>query len=322
MFECVVTTYYDLTTKSCERITNEVVCTAESFKTELAFCGDLIIGADCDRTVRAVGTRSSLSKFIRDLEYNVTNPISDHLKNCEKIRNLIQIRNRKLFESKQDNNTAKDEFNKIDSRVFEWLFILEEYRGDILDSLLQTIKYLEYEFFASFAHTVASVLPQRMEFRPLVEMTPKQLETQLAVEQDASSENAQTRQDYSKRIVEKSTNSSVCVDFLSLSSLLAQGFQENEARKALKATNNDTQAALDLLVNTPNNVRLPTTLARLQRLRELRKKLALRKTTDGEQVRDACATPLVDLQGATSVTPLVDITDACSLPPMEDLLFG
>ena len=49
-----------------------------------------------------------------------------------------------------------------------------------MDSCLQTLKYLQYEFFATSAHSISGVLPARMEFRPMVEMTPEHLEAQAA----------------------------------------------------------------------------------------------------------------------------------------------
>lgn len=36
--------------------------------------------------------------------------------------------------------TAKIAFDDVDRPVFEWLLMLEEYKGDIYDSLLQTLK--------------------------------------------------------------------------------------------------------------------------------------------------------------------------------------
>lgn len=44
----------------------------------------------------------------------------------------------------------------------------------------RTLKYLQYEFFATSAHSISGVLPVRMEFRPMVEMTPEHLEAQVA----------------------------------------------------------------------------------------------------------------------------------------------
>ena len=70
---------------------------------------------------------------------------------------------------------AYENFRAVDDELFEWLQILECYKCDIYDSLLQTLKYLQYDFFAGAAHAVAAVLPRRMEFRPMIEMTPQQL---------------------------------------------------------------------------------------------------------------------------------------------------
>ena len=46
----------------------------------------------------------------------------------------------------------------------------------------RTLKYLQYEFFATSAHSISGVLPARMEFRPMVEMTPEHLEAQVPTE--------------------------------------------------------------------------------------------------------------------------------------------
>jgi len=84
--------------------------------------------------------------------------------------------------------SAKMDFQDVDKHIFEWLYILEEYRGDILDSCLQTLKYLQYEFFATSAHAISVTLPSRMEFRPMVEMTPEHLEAQVEMELQKSEE--------------------------------------------------------------------------------------------------------------------------------------
>ena len=75
--------------------------------------------------------------------------------------------------------SALKEFKEVDDVLFEWLQMLESYKGDVYDSLLQTLKYLQYEFFAGAAHAINGVLPKRMEFRPMVEMTPQQLQPQV-----------------------------------------------------------------------------------------------------------------------------------------------
>ena len=197
--------------------------------------------------------------------------------------------------------SAKLAFHEVDKHIFEWLYILEEYKGDILDSCLQTLKYLQYEFFATSAHSISGVLPVRMEFRPMVEMTPEHLEAQVemalqeAEEQlndGAASPNVVT--DFSSRLIEKlakdnknkpaeglnSANDdspAVPVDPLSLSSLLSQGFDEGPARQALRKFQNNTQAALDFLIGggeeeqEEEQVRLPVTVRRVHRLRARRK---------------------------------------------------
>ncbi|PFH38592.1 UBA/TS-N domain-containing protein [Besnoitia besnoiti] len=78
--------------------------------------------------------------------------------------------------------TARLRFKEVDDVLFEWLQMLEAYKCDIFDSALQTLKYLQYEFCASSAHAVARVLPSRMEFRPMVEMTPQLLLPQVELE--------------------------------------------------------------------------------------------------------------------------------------------
>lgn len=220
----------------------------------------------------------STKKFKRDLQYNVLEPIKSHLLNLDQIHNIIDLRNRKLIEMRLI-PSLRSEFEEIDSHLFEWLFIIEEYQGDIYDSLLQTMKYLQYEFFASAAHSIATFLPKRMEFRPMVEMTPKQMQSQLGIEKKFHTKISDI--DYTNKLVNKIepefTMASPTVDVLSLSTLLAQGFEEGPARRALKRANNDTQQALILLVAPEeSNVRIPTTLKRLQRLKELKKKMALK----------------------------------------------
>ena len=147
------------------------------------------------------------------------------------------------------------------------LYILEEYKGDILDSCLQTLKYLQYEFFATSAHSISGVLPARMEFRPMVEMTPEHLEAQVEMALQEAEENPDEDvvTDFSARLIEKLAKDNknkpgegldsaagegpaVPVDPLSLSSLLSQGFEEGPARQALRKFKNDTQAALDFLI--------------------------------------------------------------------------
>eukprot|EP00435_Cladocopium_sp_Y103_P059032 s79_g21.t1 len=177
------------------------------------------------------------------------------------------------LQAKANFHSARDSFTKIDRRVFEWLYILEEYRGDILDSLLQTLKYLHYELFSSAAHSISAVLPAAMVFRPMVEMVPEQLEPQVQQELQMSgivpSEDLTGTRSFSHHLSEKAhkegsdADAAAVVDLLSLSSLLSQA----PARRALRLHGNRTQEALDWLVkgqpnSQPEGVRMPTTLKR------------------------------------------------------------
>lgn len=192
---------------------------------------------------------------------------------------------------------------------------MEEYKGDILDSCLQTLKYLQYEFFATAAHSISGVLPARMEFRPMVEMTPEHLEAQVEMALQEAEENPDEEvvTDFSARLIEKLAKDNknkpgegldsaagdgpaVPVDPLSLSSLLSQGFDEGPARQALRKFRNDTQAALDFLIGGGGHeeeqeeaVRMPTTVRRVQRLKERRRAQARRK--DEEERRQKDRTP-------------------------------
>lgn len=334
---------------------------------------DHMIVSDCykmreaaNQIGRADAPHSSLAKFRRDLDYNVMVPLRSHLNNCRQLRNIIDLRTRKMVELSAAERGGevptklRAEFEDVDQHLFDWFMILEEYKGDILDSLLQTLKYLEYEFFASSAHAIAAVLPARMEFRPMVEMTPKQLETQISVEKKArdqleksTEENvakSKTISDYSKRLIEKAESApsapQIQVDILSLSSLLAQGFDEGPARKALRECHNDTQAALERLLAggrksssaTGAEVRMPTTLHRLQRIKELKKRL-LEKKKDIETVVVPAnsvetvieeSSNLIDTTQPSSETQLIELGEDFTspnykkpeLPSVDDLLFS
>merc|ERR1719453_1687409 len=98
-------------------------------------------------------------------------------------------------------------------------------------------------------------------------MTPEHLEAQVEVElQEAEEGEEEVVTDFSVRLIEKLAKDnknkpgegldsskdqgpSLPVDPLSLSSLLSQGFEEGPARRALRLHKNDTQAALDWLIN-------------------------------------------------------------------------
>ncbi|KAF8818366.1 UBA/TS-N domain-containing protein [Cardiosporidium cionae] len=155
---------------------------------------------------------------------------------------------------------AKTNFKAVDRPVFEWLMMLEAYKCDLYDSILQTLKYLQYEFLAESSHSLSHTMPSRMQFRPMVEMTPEQLKPQVDMELEAYGDD-EASLDSTATLLKKwerdggsfqeieATAETVQVDPLSLASLVSQGFEENLAKKALRMHSNDTQAALDTLLN-------------------------------------------------------------------------
>jgi len=152
----------------------------------------------------------------------------------------------------------------------------------------------------------------------MVEMTPEHLEAQVEMELQESEEGGACAEatgelhnqapiaDFSMRLIDKrakdepSEGPSVPVDPLSLSSLLSQGFEEGPARRALRLHQNDTQAALDWLIDGQHEVsnkqkqmsegvRMPTTVKRVQKLKAMRKaqqeKQKEKQRKDGEERR-------------------------------------
>jgi len=306
---------------------------------------------------RADAPHSAIAKIRRDMDFNIMNPVRLHLINNRNLKAHLDKRRRKLLElnttkkhfddvskkdvSKTDKkylvaqanlDAAKMAFHEVDRHVFEWLYILEEYRGDILDSTLQTLKYLQYEFFATAAHAISGVLPARMEFRPMVEMTPDHLSTQVEMEleeAEVAEDEKEPVTDFSKRLIEKMSKDNKAkpgdgldssandpgpalpVDPLSLSSLLSQGFDEGPARRALRLHQNNTQAALDWLIdggadaaegsthkNMPEDgVRMPTTIKRIQKLK------AIRRAKQEKLKRQEAAAESEDSSEEASVAP-------------------
>uniref|UniRef100_A0A7S4S5T5 UBA domain-containing protein n=2 Tax=Alexandrium monilatum TaxID=311494 RepID=A0A7S4S5T5_9DINO len=279
-----------------------------------------------NQIARADAPHSAIAKLRRDMHFNILGPVQNHIANNRNLKVSLDIRRRRLIElssakkqlddcakknmprtdrrylqAQSNFESAKMTFHEVDRHVFEWLYILEEYRGDILDSTLQTLKYLEYEFFAASAHAISTSLPTRMEFRPMVEMTPEHLEAQVEMElkesEDGGGAVAATGTtespfaDFSARLIDKKAKEepsdgdqgpALPVDPLSLSSLLSQGFEEGPARRALRLHRNDTQAAMDWLIDgqheevqkqkqASDGVRMPTTIKRVQKLKAMRK---------------------------------------------------
>jgi hypothetical protein len=132
----------------------------------------------------------------------------------------------------------------------------------------------------------------------MVEMTPDHLEAQVEMELQQNedlgdAEATGSIADFSVRLIEKKAKEdpeehsapALPVDPLSLSSLLSQGFEEGPARRALRMHQNNTQAALDWLIDggteetvqakkakaAEDGVRMPTTVKRVQKLKAMRK---------------------------------------------------
>uniref|UniRef100_A0A7S1A190 UBA domain-containing protein n=1 Tax=Noctiluca scintillans TaxID=2966 RepID=A0A7S1A190_NOCSC len=311
-----------------DQLADGLVALSDSVTDGMAHAEDPSIASDScklkeatNQIARADAPHSAIAKIRRDMDFNIMNPIRSHLMNNKNLRAYLDKRRRRLLELKTaqkvvdectQKNVAKTErrylqassgldlaktmFHEVDKHVFEWLYILEEYRGDILDSTLQTLKYLQYEFFATSAHAISSVLPVRMEFRPMVEMTPEHLDVQVEIELQEAEENGDDEvcTDFSQKLLGKmtkdnknkpgdgldSSNSTPAlpVDPLSLSSLLSHGFEEGPARRALRLHQNDTQAAMDWLIGggseekeREESVRMPTTIKRIQKLKAMRR---------------------------------------------------
>jgi len=327
--------------KGVDSLAEGLVVLAESTTTGLAAVDDPLIKADCckmkeatNAITRADAPHSAIAKLRRDMDFNIMNPLRCHVINNRNMKSYLDKRRRRLLEyniakremddcvkknlhqtdrkylaAQSQLESAKLAFHEVDKHIFEWLYILEEYKGDILDSCLQTLKYLQYEFFATSAHSISGVLPARMEFRPMVEMTPEHLEAQVEMALQEAEENPDEDvvTDFSARLIEKLAKDNknkpgegldsaagegpaVPVDPLSLSSLLSQGFEEGPARQALRKFKNDTQAALDFLIGgghaeeeQEEAVRMPTTVRRVQRLKERRRAQQARRKEEEER---------------------------------------
>jgi len=338
--------------RGVEQLGAGLTALAEGVSSGLAHAADPRIASDscklkeaANQIARADAPHSAIAKLRRDMQFNILTPVMNHIANNRNLKVSLDIRRRRLveltsakkqFEDCQKRNlphtdrrflqaqsnfeAAKMTFTDVDRHVFEWLYILEEYRGDILDSTLQTLKYLQYEFFATSAHAISVSLPSRMEFRPMVEMTPDHLEAQVEMELAESEEQGEPEgsiADFSVRLIEKKakedpgeTQASVPVDPLSLSSLLSQGFEEGPARRALRLHQNNTQAALDWLIDggeelarkakaAEDGVRMPTTVKRVQKLKAMRKaqQEKLKRSREREE------------EGRSRVTKTVEVED-------------
>lgn len=305
---------------------------------------------------RADAPHSAIAKLRRDMDFNIMNPMRNHLINNRNLKSNLEKRRRRLIElhiakkqyedcvkknlartdrrflnAQSTLEAAKMSFHEVDKKIFEWLYILEEYKGDILDSALQTLKYLQYEFFATSSHAISGVLPARMEFRPMVEMTPEHLEAQVEMELQEAEENEEGGEvvtDFSVRLIEKLAKDNkskagegvdscageapaLPVDPLSLSSLLSQGFEEGPARQALRKHQNNTQAAMDWLIRggaeepekaSEDGVRMPTTVKRVLRLKAKRRAQQEQRRKQEEQDEKEEETEAAQAAGAKAST--------------------
>lgn len=185
----------------------------------------------------------------------------------------------------------------------------------------------------------------------MVEMTPEHLEAQVEMELQKNEENEAVASgaadtgilDFSARLIDKKVKEEPAndegpmlpVDVLSLSSLLSQGFEEGPARKALRKHQNNTQAALDWLINgqveeeekrklVSDGVRMPTTVKRVQKLKAMRRAQAEKQKEKEKQNNEdaAQADREKDDKGDTKKEP----AKAPSLPPSpaasRDMLSG
>merc|ERR1719433_332060 len=149
-------------------------------------------------------------------------------------------------------------------------------------------------------------------------MTPEHLEAQVEMELQESEEQPSAVAatgaevpiaDFSARLIDKKAKEEPAddgpaqpVDPLSLSSLLSQGFEEGPARRALRLHQNNTQAALDWLIDgqheevqkqkqVSDGVRMPTTVKRVQKLKAMRRaqqeKLREKQRREEEEEREA-----------------------------------
>lgn len=318
--------------RGVEQLASGMTALSDGVVDGLGHTTDHQIASDCcklkeatSQIARGDAPHSAIAKLRRDMHFNILSPVQNHISNNRNLKVSLDVRrqrriqltsakkqydecvrrnvsktDRRFLQAQSNFESAKLTFSDVDRHVFEWLYILEEYRGDILDSTLQTLKYLQYEFFASSAHAISSSLPARMEFRPMVEMTPEHLEAQVEMELRESEESGTTDgeaiTDFSVRLIDKKVREepkdndapAMPVDPLSLSSLLSQGFEEGPARRALRLHHNNTQAALDWLINgggdgpdtshgqdgsadAGDGVRMPTTVKRVHKLKAMRK---------------------------------------------------
>eukprot|EP00922_Rhytidocystis_sp_ex-Travisia-forbesii_P027264 GHVS01039965.1.p1 GENE.GHVS01039965.1~~GHVS01039965.1.p1 ORF type:complete len:235 (+),score=33.50 GHVS01039965.1:286-990(+) len=183
-FDQILDTVYngvDLYMNGINQLCKGMTTLSESVVTGLTKKTDDLIAKDAIRfrgatqkVTRADAPHSAVAKLKRDLDFNVVNPLRRHLAHNKQLRQDLEQRRQRMAElqvaqrrfdqvcatrniRRHDKQyitaeaaleAARVSFREVDKPVFEWLMMLEAYKGDIYDSLLQTIKYLQYEFFS------------------------------------------------------------------------------------------------------------------------------------------------------------------------------
>eukprot|EP01071_Lankesteria_metandrocarpae_P008815 Lankesteria_metandrocarpae@DN505_c0_g1_i1.p1 len=183
-----------------------------------------IIASDCCKFREAINSiarvdapHSSVAKLMRDLDFNISTPLKQHLSHNKQLKVELNERKKRLVELQSAKSAyddyinnknpyklhnqigpnyeaAQQKFAEADRRSFEWFMMLEEHKCDMWDSIVQTFKYLLYEFLASSAQGLMKLLPVRMEFRPMLEMTPSQLRPSVKIEIDEAKKSLDEQQ--------------------------------------------------------------------------------------------------------------------------------
>lgn len=116
---------------------------------------------------------SVASKSKRDAEHNLLDPLVQHMENGERLRADVAARSKaynKLshkLKSRAPVDISQETADCLahDRRIFEWLWVIQEYRNDMIDSLIGTTAAIQTEYFvsASQALTINLELPARLE---------------------------------------------------------------------------------------------------------------------------------------------------------------
>jgi hypothetical protein len=180
--------------QSVENLVSNLRTTAETISGGAIHLGDPEVAAFSRKFVSAINQivsladpLSAISKLRRDITFNILDPMRSHILNNTKIRESL-LRRRQLWADLEDpaqplsdcqSRSAKTHFNQEDERVFEWLVALREHQDDIVDSVMETLKSIQSTLFTASAHAMAKALPVWEAFRPLSQMTPSNMQTEV-----------------------------------------------------------------------------------------------------------------------------------------------